>query len=73
MPETAAELLRMVNLEKSAPKSETGAASSKVLYEVHQGAFHVTGYDGRLAGDHISQIKHMDETLFSYLHGRWQK
>ena len=73
MPETAAELLRMVKLEKSAPKSETGAASSKVLYEVHQGAFHVTVYDGRLAGDHISQIKHMDETVFSYLHGRWQK
>ncbi len=71
MPETAAELLRMVGLEKRTPKSSLGPASGKVLYEVHEGSFHVTGYDGLLAGDHISQIQHMDETEFSYLRARW--
>jgi hypothetical protein len=73
MPETAGELLRMMGLEKRTPKSTVGPASGKVLYEVHEGGFHVTGYDGLLAGDHISQIKHMDETAFSYLRARWEK
>lgn len=73
MPETTAELLRMVGLKKSPPKSERGPASSKVLYEVHEGDVHVTGYDGLTADDHISQIKHVDETLFPYLRARWEK
>jgi len=72
MPETTGELLKMTHLEKKAPKSEKGPASSKVIYEIHEGDAHVTGYDGMLAGDHISQIKHMDETEFSYLRERWK-
>lgn len=72
MPDTTGELLKMTHLEKKAPKSEKGPCSSKVLYEVHEGNAHVTGYDGMLAGDHISQIKHMDESEFSYLRDRWK-
>lgn len=73
MPETVGTLLEMTGLQKKPPESEVGPCSSKVIYEVHVGDAHVTGYDGMLAGDHVSQIKHMDESEFSYLRTRWEK
>jgi hypothetical protein len=40
-------------------------------YTVDRGAFHVKGYEGVTAGDHIKQITAMGETLYPYLKARW--
>jgi hypothetical protein len=42
-------------------------------YVVDRGAFHVKGYEGVTAGDHIKQIHAMGETLYPYLKARWEQ
>ncbi|MFO0639469.1 MAG: hypothetical protein U0183_09695 [Polyangiaceae bacterium] len=71
MPETAGELLRLTGLEKRAPASARGPATSNVLYEAGQGRAFVTGYDGQTAADHISQIKTMHLVHFAKLREAW--
>jgi len=69
--ECVATLLDMSSVTKS-PASGTGPRTGmKETYAVDQGSFHVKGYDGVAAGDHVNQIRAMGETLYPYLKARW--
>ncbi len=68
--ETAAKLVEMTSSTKT-PSSATGPKSMRETYVVDRGSFHVKGYEGVTAGDHIKQITAMGETMYPYLKARW--
>jgi hypothetical protein len=68
--ETVAKLLEMTSTSKTA-STATGPRDMHETYVVDRGAFHVKGYEGVTAGDHIKQIQAMGETLYPYLKARW--
>jgi hypothetical protein len=70
--ETIGELLRLTSVEK-VPTDATGPRGMRAIYESHQGDFHVEGFEGQTAKDHIDHIKAMSETLLPYLHERWSR
>jgi hypothetical protein len=55
------------------PSTAIGPRNMHEIYSVDRGSFHVKGYEGLLAGDHIKQIHAMGETLYPYLKTRWQQ
>jgi len=69
--ETAAKLLEMTASTKT-PSSNVGPRNMHETYVVDRGAFHVKGYEGVTAGDHIKQITGLGETLYPYLRERWE-
>ncbi|MBS2011836.1 MAG: hypothetical protein JST00_03020 [Deltaproteobacteria bacterium] len=69
--ETVGKLLEMAELSKT-PSRAVGPRNMKETYAVDRGSFHVRGYEGVLAGDHIKQIHAMGETLWPYLKRRWE-
>jgi hypothetical protein len=69
--ETVEKLLEMTSLEKSASTAE-GPREMREQYAVDRGSFHVRGYAGVRAGDHVKQIHAMGETLYPYLKERWE-
>lgn len=71
--ECLATLLEMTSVPKTPASGAGPKPGMKETYVVHQGSFHVTGYDGMAAGDHVNQIKAMGDTLFPYLKQRWEK
>lgn len=70
--ECVAKLLEMTSLQKT-PSSATGPREMHEIYLVDRGSFHVHGYEGQTAGDHVKQIHAMGETLYPYLKARWDK
>ena len=56
-------------VERNPDPSAVGEVVARV---VDRGAFHVKGYEGVTAGDHIKQINAMGETLYPYLKARWE-
>jgi len=70
MMEVVGKLLELVNAEK-VPSSKVDSHEMHEAYVFDKGSFHVKGYEGVLAGDHIKQIKAMGETLYPYLKDRW--
>lgn len=68
--DTVAKLLDMTSNEKL-PLDTIGPGSMHSVYAVDHGSFHVKGYKGVLAGDHIRQITAMGETSWLYLKKRW--
>ncbi len=70
--ETVAKLLERTSATKT-PSSAVGPRKMRETYAVDHGDFHVKGYAGLLAGDHIKQIHGMGETLWPYLKTRWEK
>lgn len=70
--ETAAKLLEMTSNTKT-PSSKVGPRNMHETYVVDRGAFHVKGYEGVTAGDHIKQIQALGETLYPYLRSRWEQ
>ncbi|MBX3190196.1 MAG: hypothetical protein KF819_24425 [Labilithrix sp.] len=68
--ETVAKLLEMTSSAKTAT-NVLGPRKMVETYVVDRGSFHVKGYEGILAGDHIRQIHAMGETLWPYLKTRW--
>jgi hypothetical protein len=68
--ETIGELLREASVDKT-PTQATGPRGMRGIYESHRGSFHVAGYEGQTAKDHIDHIKGMSETLLPYLRDRW--
>jgi hypothetical protein len=68
--ETAAKLLEMTSSTKT-PSKGVGPGKMRETYAVDRGSFHVKGYAGVLAGDHIKQITAMGETTYPYLRTRW--
>ncbi len=69
--ETVAKLLQLTSSTKT-PSTNVGPRSMHETYVVDRGAFHVKGYEGVTAGDHIKQINAMGETLYPYLKTRWE-
>lgn len=70
--ETVTKLLEMTSSPKT-PTKTVGPRNMKEIYVVDRGSFHVKGYEGVLAGDHIKQIHAMGETLYPYLKARWEQ
>ncbi len=70
--ETVAKLLQLAALEKT-PSTATGPKEMRETYTVDRGSFHVKGYDGKGASDHIKQITALGETLYPYLKARWER
>ena len=70
--ETAAKLLEMTSSTKT-PSKLVGPRNMHETYAVDRGAFHVKGYEGVTAGDHIKQITAMGETMYPYLKTRWEQ
>lgn len=70
--ETVTKLLEMTGSHKTASTS-TGPRKMQETYAVDRGSFHVKGYEGVTAGDHIKQITGMGETLYPYLKTRWEQ
>jgi hypothetical protein len=70
--ETVTKLLEMTSTPKT-PSTAIGPRNMHEIYSVDRGSFHVKGYEGLLAGDHIKQIHAMGETLYPYLKTRWQQ
>lgn len=68
--ETVGKLLEMSEISKT-PSHSVGPRNMKETYTVDRGSFHVKGYEGLLAGDHIKQIHAMGETIWPYLKTRW--
>jgi len=69
--ETVAKLLELTSSTKT-PSTNVGPRNMHETYVVDRGAFHVKGYEGVTAGDHIKQINAMGETLYPYLKTRWE-
>lgn len=69
--ETIAELLKATHIEK-VPTPAMGPRGMREIYEIHRGSFHVEGFEGQTAKDHIDHIKGMSETLLPYLRDRWE-
>ena len=70
--ETVAKLLELTSSTKT-PSTNVGPRNMHETYVVDRGAFHVKGYEGVTAGDHIKQINAMGETLYPYLKARWEQ
>jgi hypothetical protein len=69
--ETAAKLLEMTS-ETKTPSNAIGPKEMHERYVVDHGSFHVKGYEGMTAPDHIKQITGMGETMYPYLKARWE-
>jgi hypothetical protein len=70
--ETIGELLRLTSVEK-VPADGPSPRGMRPIYESHRGDFHVEGFEGQTAKDHIDHIKAMSETLLPYLRERWSR
>lgn len=70
--ETVAKLLELTASTKT-PSTNVGPRNMHETYVVDRGAFHVKGFEGVTAGDHIKQINAMGETLYPYLKARWEQ
>ena len=70
--ECVAKLLDMTSLSKSA-SSGIGPRNMHEIYTVDRGSFHVRGYEGTMAKDHVNQLRAMGETLYPYLKKRWDE
>ena len=43
------------------------------IYAVDEGSFHIRGYEGTTAADHVRQLHAMGETVYPWLKARWDK
>jgi len=56
---------------KKIPSVALGPYDMQQFYEVDEGSFHVHGYRGTEARDHVRQLQGMGETVVPYLKARW--
>jgi hypothetical protein len=70
MIEVVGKLLELTGSDK-VPSTAVGPHEMHETYDVDRGSFHVKGYEGVTAKDHIKQIRAMGETLYPYLKARW--
>jgi hypothetical protein len=68
--ETIGEVLKVAGVDK-VPNTAIGPRGMHEIYESNRGDFHVQGFEGQTAKDHIDHIKGMGETLLPYLRDRW--
>ncbi|HEY8073393.1 MAG TPA: hypothetical protein VIF62_04775 [Labilithrix sp.] len=70
--ECVTKLLELTSCDK-VPNATVGPRNMKEIYAVDRGSFHVRGFEGQAARDHIDQIRAMGETLFPLLKERWDQ
>jgi hypothetical protein len=70
--ECVAKLLEMMDLPKTQAVA-TGPKNMHQFYTVDQGSFHIRGFEGTQAVDHVKQLHAMGETMYPYLKARWDK
>jgi len=71
--ETIGEILRLASVDKAAPAQAVGPRGMRAIYESNVGNFHVEGFEGQTAKDHIDHIKAMGDTMLPYLRERWSR
>jgi hypothetical protein len=62
----------MVDLPKK-PARSVGPGDLHQFYVVDEGSFHVRGFVGTRAVDHVKQLHAMGETEYPLLKARWDK
>jgi hypothetical protein len=70
--ECVTKLLQMVELRKK-PARSVGPRDLHQFYVVDEGSFHVRGFEGTRAKDHVKQLHAMGETEYPLLKARWDK
>jgi hypothetical protein len=70
--ECVVKLLEMLELTKTAAVA-TGPRDMHQIYVVDQGSFHIRGFEGTQASDHVKQLHAMGETMYPWLKARWDK
>ena len=70
--ECTSRLLELVSLPKTSTTG-LGPLAMRGTYIVDQGSFHVRGFEGVTAGDHVKELHAMGETIYPYLKARWAK
>lgn len=70
--ECVTKLLEMIDMPKQ-PAVTTGPRNMHQFYLVDQGSFHIRGYEGTEAADHVKQLHAMGETMYPYLKARWDQ
>ena len=70
--ECVAKLLEMTSNPK-VPSANVGPREMREVYVVDNGSFHVRGYEGQTAKDHVKQARAMGQTLYPFLKARWDK
>ncbi|MBX3259106.1 MAG: hypothetical protein KF782_05400 [Labilithrix sp.] len=70
--ECVAKLLSMIDMAKT-PAVALGPRDMHQIYAVDDGGFHVRGFEGTQASDHVKQLHAMGETMYPWLKARWDK
>jgi hypothetical protein len=70
--ECVTKLLQMLDLPKTKAVA-VGPRDLRQFYTVDHGSFHIRGFEGTLAADHVKQLHAMGETEYPYLKTRWEK
>jgi hypothetical protein len=70
--ECVAKLLEMLDMTKT-PAIVDGPRDMHQIYAVDQGSFHIRGFEGTQASDHVKQLHAMGETIYPWLKARWDK
>lgn len=70
--ECVTKLLEMLDLSKT-PATAIGPRDLHQFYSVDRGSFHIRGFEGTQAIDHVKQLQVMGETTYPWLKARWEK
>lgn len=71
--ECTAKLLELENLPKKQCSIDGPRPKMHQFYKVDEGSFHIQGFEGTRASDHVRQLHAMGETTYPYLKARWDK
>jgi hypothetical protein len=70
--ECVGKLLEMIAVSPT-PAVATGPREMHQYYIVDEGSFHVRGYEGTQASDHVKQLHAMGEITYPWLKARWDR
>jgi hypothetical protein len=70
--DTVDKLLELASATRGPATPEPGPRPMRQTSAVDQGDFHVRGYAGVTAADHVHQVRAMGETIYPLLHDRWE-
>jgi hypothetical protein len=70
--DTVGKLLELASVSRGPAAPEPGPRQMRQTYAVDRGDFHVHGYAGVTAADHVNQVRAMGETIYPLLHDRWE-
>lgn len=71
--ECVIKLLQMEKISKQQCSIDGPRPKMHQFYRVDDGSFHIAGFVGTRAADHVRQLHAMGETTYPYLKQRWEK